>query len=728
VAKPKILNILDDIETRFNTVDLEFDEVRDTAFSEEKRQQLLEREVANLKLLQGASDRIPNGNLFGSSFTNEFGMTLDKTKTSVVGTTLTSDTLNGLSAAHGVLVGDLVENSTRSNTLRLVSTVPTTEQYVMAEAIVGQQVGDSIRHYAYGQLLDAQLDTSETTLIIASHGLAVGDYVINVTRGDAIRRVNSVTDENTVEIDAVSSQSINDDIRTYTFVRTFVLSGATVVPVLSATGFVVGQEVTIYDDVNHEDVDITAINGNNLTVSVLTKSYKDKAQVARSMVANDGAFGGWATETTQAVTDATVVARADNITGNGGRKISSNSNGIFFVTFSSTIFYLHKRNPVDGVISTVFTSGAFGSAQDSSIIATDKNVYISLSGNNNSFQVYRFNPITGVLVDFSSLDNATQTAMGSGSLAINDTGTELHATWASKNATYANSFNIRYAKGTINADGSVAWGAVVQKTTFNTSTYNLSNASIILNNIGEPLIITDYAENASKLILALGKGTSTSASISGNYSIIYNGSTYVQSSPSAIFVPQSVNGLTNGRIWVAWHGTDATDNAAHNIRVSYSDDGGVTWSAMQKLTTGNASNMNFGSITASRNNAIFIVFQNGSVGGIRKISNNGSWSTITDVLPSTNAPGFSSTLYDPNFNFTEPLFIYKNNAKVGFYGTWTVGSEAPLANNTIRFNTEREHTEVATFIQHDSDITVIGENMTRQASDGAVAVTITEVV
>lgn len=57
----------------------------------------------------------------------------------------------------------------------------------------------------------------------------------------------------------------------------------TIVPVKSVTGFEVGEEVTIYDDVNLERVKITAISGTNLTVTALTKEFKVNALVARTM-------------------------------------------------------------------------------------------------------------------------------------------------------------------------------------------------------------------------------------------------------------------------------------------------------------------------------------------------------------------------------------------------------------------------------------------------------------
>lgn len=64
-------------------------------------------------------------------------------------------------------------------------------------------------------------------------------------------------------------------------------TGATTVIVEDTTGLEPLTEVTIYDGVNREDVLITAIEGNVLTVQALKNSYSKGATVARSTVAVD---------------------------------------------------------------------------------------------------------------------------------------------------------------------------------------------------------------------------------------------------------------------------------------------------------------------------------------------------------------------------------------------------------------------------------------------------------
>lgn len=78
--------------------------------------------------------------------------------------------------------------------------------------------------------------------------------------------------------------------------------GQTTISVESVTDFQVGQEITIYDDVNLERVIISAIDvgTNTLTVSALINGYKSEANISRSMISLDLInnwikFDGWLT-------------------------------------------------------------------------------------------------------------------------------------------------------------------------------------------------------------------------------------------------------------------------------------------------------------------------------------------------------------------------------------------------------------------------------------------------
>lgn len=93
---------------------------------------------------------------------------------------------------------------------------------------------------------------------------------------------------------------------TKTDVNTAVSTGATTINVDSVDGFKAFTQVTIYDDVNMEDVLITAVNSDSLTVQALQHNYKKGAKVARSTVVVDVEnkkmdVGAWSTYSVEIV-------------------------------------------------------------------------------------------------------------------------------------------------------------------------------------------------------------------------------------------------------------------------------------------------------------------------------------------------------------------------------------------------------------------------------------------
>jgi hypothetical protein len=489
--------------------------------------------------------------------------------------------------------------------------------------------------------------------------------------------------------------------------------GQTDITVDSTSGFKVGQEITVYDDVNLERVVISAIVGDVLTVSALTKAYKDNANVARSMAVADATnqalkFGGWGNFTTNTVTDATVVNQAYDTSGNGGRKLVRLDNGtLVSVLKNGTSSYHILKSQDDGLNWTEVFSASV-TLQDVALASSGERVYFILAYTNNTVKVWEVDLVSNSLVNAVTVDSS-QSAIGNVSLTINVAGTELHAAWASKNATYPNSFNIRYAKGVINADGSVTWGSVEQVTTRDTSGLNFEQPSLVVHGVtGNPHILCRW-NNTYILDISADTPSKETTFISWNNKKVYNGATAAetQSSPSAIFVPQSVNGLANGRIWVAWHGTDST-SSIERARYSYSDDGGVTWSPVGLVRNDGVVSVGLNpSITSDANGNVFVLYDNGqtAIYEYRRLSTESSFTRTQLINVSCTNP---STLYDPSFDFDSPLFIYKGSTKVGFYGTWTVGSKVPLLENDVRFTT-KDTDEIVTWVQRDAGLTVGAE-------------------
>jgi hypothetical protein len=396
------------------------------------------------------------------------------------------------------------------------------------------------------------------------------------------------------------------------------------------------------------------------------------------------------------VIDETVASSAYDTSGNGGRKIALASTGdlVFAVKNGTTEVRLYKKV---GTNAPVLLANFSVTSLTDVCIENVGNSYIGiLYSHSGSTVSYRSVSVTlGTLSNPVNVDSG-QTAVGNVTMIANDTKTELHMAVNTKNSTYSNSMNIRYNKGTINADGSVTWGAVEQVTTMNNSSYSnfaINPSIIVVNNA--PLIIFEQKSaslsantiNNQESITVVKKDSSLTTGnqyVHSNWSYknIYQVNTYSQSSPSAIFVPSEINGLPNGRIWVVWQGRDATDSSVDNIRISYSDDGGVTWSAMQKLTSGSYWN-SYPTITTNKSGEVFVVWSGRDASqptyyNIYYIKYSGStWGASTKLTSNTtNHALYPSSLYDSTFalDFSLPLFIYQNNqtSKIGFYGTWVV--------------------------------------------------------
>jgi hypothetical protein len=367
--------------------------------------------------------------------------------------------------------------------------------------------------------------------------------------------------------------------------------------------------------------------------------------------------------------DTTVVASPYNTIGSGGRKLVKLSNGWLVVCLrngsTNAIFYVSKNNGVDWQVLTTTVGTDYN---DVALTSAGTRVFcLATRGTMNTNFFFNFDATTAPasLSTTQNLD-ANQSFFQNCSLATNGAGTELHATWSSKNSTYANSFNIRYMKGSISAvDGGVTWTSLEQLTSHNTTNFDNRNPSIVVRADNTPVIIYDYTSvDTGQAIMRLSK-SGASWLIASAY---YISGVHKQTSPSATFVPQSVNGLANGRIWIAWQGKDAVDPNNNQLFVSYSDDGGITWTT-QKLTTGTW--INPVSITVNKNNKVFIVYSTGAVNTVlTKITNDGTGWSAPVTISSTSSPLYPSTLYDTALDFSEPLFVYKSGTKVGFYGTW----------------------------------------------------------
>jgi hypothetical protein len=380
-----------------------------------------------------------------------------------------------------------------------------------------------------------------------------------------------------------------------------------------------------------------------------------------------------------------VVASPFELGNNGGRKLVRLTNGwLICAVYDNSAFYIRFYKSIDNgaTWTQLCTSGNFSAILGNfAIVSKGTLVFLLMCRSSNTISSSSFDALTVTNTTLPSTVVQSVTGYSGCSLAINETGTELHGVWGAITATYPTSYNTYYAKGTISADGSISWSPPDALSNYTTSGYGTKNPSVVVKG-NTPYIIAEGIYNNNHYISVFstaitGREIFTGGAGGWGAKTIYSGTTYNQFNPSAMFVPQNINGLANGRIWVAWNGKDSVDNAIFNIRVSYSDDNGLTWSAMQKITTGNTLNQWFPSFTANALNEIFLVWDGSPSAGVYEARYskylNEAWGSVINLTSSGSTSSRDlSILYSSDFGFVTPLFIREDSSKVSFYGNWVI--------------------------------------------------------
>jgi len=417
-------------------------------------------------------------------------------------------------------------------------------------------------------------------------------------------------------------------------------------------GFITGSELTIQDD-----------------------EFKEYVTVTTGGISEDSVTYDRSTPTT-------VVSSAYTTSKDARPQVLSNGWIVTADINGTTDYRLRVSKDNGGTWLLLAVGGGLGSI---SMVSRGTIIYLirtQNAGTSNYLHILDVATFTlGNTVPGGTVLDSSQTSFSAGcSITINEAGTELHATWSSKNATYPNSFNIRYAKGTISAvDGSVTWGSVEQVTIRNTTGQDMINPCIFIQD-STPLIVSTNNTNAITIFKKAGL-TSYPSIFNWTYQHVYDGGSYAQSSPDLI-------SDQNGILWVAWHGLDATDTTYNNVHCKYSTDGGITWIdsgvSGNKITSGNLYNQAWPSITLDKNNNPYILWYGTDAttiySNIYKISRiSGTWGSIIKLTTNTTAnaqyPSTCSNFQD----FTDPLCIYKDNQAVAvkFRGIFSVTTQTP---------------------------------------------------
>jgi hypothetical protein len=353
-----------------------------------------------------------------------------------------------------------------------------------------------------------------------------------------------------------------------------------------------------------------------------------------------------------------VVSSAYDTSGNGGRKIVRLPGGriitIAVNTSNSTIYAFKSDDNGQTWSQLCYISGAQPGA---AICNVGNNVTVLFNSTTTVYSV-TFDGTTVANADLNSTKKtvSTETLINNNVTVASDGAGVLHAAWAAKSSTYPNNHNLRYSKSN---DGGVTWTTPVYITTYYTGGWNVWNPCIVVRGNWNPVIVCNVnSSNPDNNIVAYVWNGSA-----WNSNNIYIGGSFSQFSPCAVVDNNDV-------IHVVWHGMDTTDNAHNNIRYARSTDGGATWSAAIKLTSGNNYDQQYPSITIDPSNKIRVFFQgraSGSYDQIRKIESSdggSSWSSIMDLTSNTTGNSrYPQALWSKfNMNSNDGVrWIYQDN-------------------------------------------------------------------
>ncbi len=346
---------------------------------------------------------------------------------------------------------------------------------------------------------------------------------------------------------------------------------------------------------------------------------------------------------------------------------------------------------------TVNSSGALsvGSSISIGFGSSGNSIYVlawrfSSSGSKGTICLWTIDASTQTNTNIYSMkrDIEEQNTIGAGCYLAIDSTLTLHAVWSSKNASYPNSFNLRYSKS---SDGGYSWSAPAQITNINTSGYDRQYPVLVIY-ANKPIIIHNqtYSGSANCIMISYYNGSSWVGTDYGS-NILYNGGSFGQYSSSATVT-------SDGAIHVVWYGIDSSSSGTFNIFYSKSTNGGANWSSALKLTFDtNPGYSNYSPVIVGDLNCNLWInwhhyLDSGSTWSkiYQEIYNNsfGSWSPVTAITSNSSGRVASPSLCDNYNNFNEPIVVYQDNASnaVKLRGVFVINSTRqliPSINNTV---------------------------------------------
>lgn len=448
--------------------------------------------------------------------------------------------------------------------------------------------------------------------------------------------------------------------------------------------FLVGEEVTLQNATVKERLTVSNVTATTVTFDTnIAGTFPAGANLYRSNLnALNGVykFGGFSEETTiDRTTPVQVVNQAYTPV---GRPVRMDNGDLIAVAYETSARLRVYRSTDNGANYSEISNAFIGVATLHGALTTDgTNVHLAYTTTGAIAYVINFDPSTvgGTLPTAVNIDTGQNSTGGID--IISAPNGDLHAAWASKNATRPNSFNVRYS---VSTDNGVSWSTVTEISIYDSATSYAQNPAIVINSLGNPVIIAEFRFNT----------------IYGITSYTYNGSTWnskvdIYTSTSVQEKP-SADVRLDGKIIITWVDR-SLGGGVSGIRFSYSNDNGSTWQTSVVIYGSVSNEYGFApSITRDLNDIIYIVFYGRDTG---VTSLNGIHYKTYDLTTLSNrftidhptSGNHSNPSTCNNYrNFEKPLTVYETteDSSVYFYGEWTEGTETDITDIDIRLNIE----------------------------------------
>ena len=464
-------------------------------------------------------------------------------------------------------------------------------------------------------------------------------------------------------------------------------------------GFETGMQVTIQDVSGKERILVDSVSDPTINFkSAIQGTYSAGAYVYRSNLNDDWSFGGLI-EIIDKTTPVQVVNATYSTEGNGGRKQVVLDNGwVVNVAYDSAgqlfRFYVDKH---DGAGFVPLATDVGSSTNGFSIASFENTVYYATTRTTLGV-FYGFDATEGSGGDIGSLPSyqtfgieSSQTDTDGMSIVVDPNG-DSHAVWASKNAMYPDSFNIRYSKS---SDGGVTWGSVIQKTTTDTVGQDRYKPSLIYKNDGEYFFGYVFSRTGFNDVIAGNTETSSTS--------IYTATdaTYIQDNVSIDKLSTGIGGAT-------WQGYRASHPSTFHILFSKSDDDGMlAWGTEVDVAIGEKP-----TITRNKDDRWFITYERSGTKYFKYSDDGVTWSAESDGVAGTDANSVN------NFrNFIQPITVFDGGSDVQLDGVWITTSPATELDIRINIEARTNKANISAFLEtNDFDTVTLDGALSIRAS------------